>query len=227
MLRDRIVAGINDEPLQRRLLEQPDLTLDMAKKTVIEMEAARNDSRAVSMVPAPGEDLATQCRHLTSAYHNCKLKGHLSHVSKGKKSVANTKGQAPPSGKKKSVHAVDDAGGDGAVKRLGAPHVYEMWKLQRTENTQPFRVEVSVNGISMLMKLEPGTSVSVVSEDTFRSKFQSARLEPSTVLLEIYSGELTPVKGTLVVSVRLGSHECDDLLYAVSGRCPSLTRRGG
>ncbi|KAL1430157.1 hypothetical protein MTO96_015361 [Rhipicephalus appendiculatus] len=85
-----------------------------------------------------------------------------------------------------------------------------MWKLQGTADTRPFRVEVSVNGISLLMELDTGASVSVVSEDTFRRKFQSARLEPSTVLLKSYSGELTAVKGTLAVSVRLGSHECDD-----------------
>ncbi|KAH6927972.1 hypothetical protein HPB50_010202 [Hyalomma asiaticum] len=53
MLRDRIVAGINDEAVQRRLLEQPDLTLDMAKKTVIAMEAASKDSRALSMASVP------------------------------------------------------------------------------------------------------------------------------------------------------------------------------
>ncbi|KAL1485425.1 hypothetical protein MTO96_031988 [Rhipicephalus appendiculatus] len=31
---------------------------------------------------------------------------------------------------------------------------------------------------------------------------------------------------TLAVSVRLGCHECDDLLYVVSGPCPSLMGRG-
>ncbi|KAL1442362.1 hypothetical protein MTO96_030849, partial [Rhipicephalus appendiculatus] len=76
------------------------------------------------------------------------------------------------------------------------------------------------------MELDTGASVSVVSEDTFRRKFQSALLEPSTVLLKSYSGELTPVKGALTVSVRFGSHQCDDLLYVVSGRFPSLMGRG-
>lgn len=145
MLRDRIVAGINDEAVQRRLLEQPDLTLDMAKKTVIAMEAASKGSRELSMASVPfvastnavsrgsskprregamacfrcgGEHLATQCRHLNSVCHKCGIKGHLSRVCKGKKSV--TKGQAPPAGKKKSVHAVDDTGGDGNEKRLDA-----------------------------------------------------------------------------------------------------------
>ncbi|KAH7972396.1 hypothetical protein HPB52_011880 [Rhipicephalus sanguineus] len=46
--------------------------------------------------------------------------------------------------------------------------------------------------ISLLVELDAGASVSAVSEDTFRRKFQSAYLKPSTVLLRSYSGELTP-----------------------------------
>ncbi|XP_037501429.1 proteoglycan 4 [Rhipicephalus sanguineus] len=38
---------------------------------------------------------------------------------------------------------------------------------------------------------------------------------PVTVLLKSCSGELIPVKGTLAVSVRLGSQKCDDLLHVV------------
>ncbi|KAL1475658.1 hypothetical protein MTO96_037130 [Rhipicephalus appendiculatus] len=189
----------------------------------------RREGTSIVCFRCGGEHLATHCRHLNSVCHNCKLKGHLSRVCKGKKGVANSEGQAPPAGKKKSVHAVDDVddtGSDGTEKRLDAPQVYDMWKLQGAEDTQPFRVEVSVNGILLQMELDTGASVSVVSEDTFRRKFQSARLEPSTVLLKSYSGKLTPVKGALAVSVRFGSHQCDDLLYVVSGRCPSLMGRG-
>lgn len=37
--------------VQRRLLEQPDLTLDMVKETVIAMKVVSKDSRTLSMVP--------------------------------------------------------------------------------------------------------------------------------------------------------------------------------
>ncbi|KAH7939694.1 hypothetical protein HPB52_016127 [Rhipicephalus sanguineus] len=66
-----------------------------------------------------------------------------------------------------------------------------MWKLQGTENTHPLRVEVSVNGISLLMELDTGASVSAVLEDTFHRKFQFAQPELSNVLLKSYSGKLT------------------------------------
>ncbi|XP_075556628.1 uncharacterized protein LOC142588693 [Dermacentor variabilis] len=53
MLHGYAVAGINNETLQRRLLELPDLMLDMAKETVIAMEAASKDLQVLSMAPAP------------------------------------------------------------------------------------------------------------------------------------------------------------------------------
>ncbi|XP_077485394.1 uncharacterized protein LOC144095592 [Amblyomma americanum] len=263
MLRDRIVAGINDESMQRRLLELPDLTLDMAKKTVIAMEAANKDSQVLSTAPAPfvaptnavsrdstkprreetailcfrcgGGHLATQCRHLNSVCHNCGIKGHLSRVCKGRKNatntrrakdVANTRKAAPPS-VNKSVHVVNDARCDEANERPDALQVYELWSLQGTAGvTQPYRVEVAVNGTSLLMEVDTGASVSVVSGDTFHRKFPSARLKPSTVVLKSYSGELSPVLGSLPVTVQLGNRKCEEVLYVVSGDCPSLMGRG-
>lgn len=47
-LRDRIVGGINDEAMQRQLLEIPDLAFDIAKKTAIAMEATSKDSQVLS-----------------------------------------------------------------------------------------------------------------------------------------------------------------------------------
>ncbi|XP_037566386.1 uncharacterized protein K02A2.6-like [Dermacentor silvarum] len=67
--------------------------------------------------------------------------------------------------------------------------------------------------------------VSVVSEETFRRTFPSCRLERSSVMLKGYTGELSPVQGSLPATVRLGNHECRDVLYVVPGHCPSLMGR--
>ncbi|KAL1472741.1 hypothetical protein MTO96_022794 [Rhipicephalus appendiculatus] len=252
MLRDRIVAGINDEAMQRRLLESPDLTLDTAKKTVIAMEAANKDSRALStampMTVAPtnavsrdtgkqkhkpvscfrcgGEHLAAQCRHASSVCHKCRSKGHLARVCKGKAvTVTSVSGSAFLSRKHQSIHTVDD---EESRSETPAPHVYEMWQVRAPDHDgSPYRVEVSVNGTSLIMELDTGASVSVVSEETFRRTFPSCRLEPSSVMLKGYtSGELAPVQGSLPATVRLGNHECRDVLHVVPGRCPSLMGRG-
>nr|XP_037273014.1 uncharacterized protein K02A2.6-like [Rhipicephalus microplus] len=76
------------------------------------------------------------------------------------------------------------------------------------------------------MEIDTGASVSVVSEETFRRIFPSCRLEPSSVMLKGYTSELSAVQGSLPATVRLGNHECRDVLHVVPGRCPSLMGRG-
>ncbi|XP_049276119.1 uncharacterized protein K02A2.6-like [Rhipicephalus sanguineus] len=102
-----------------------------------------------------------------------------------------------------------------------------MWQVRAPDHDgSPYRVEVSVNGTSLIMEIDTGASVSLVSEETFRRIFPSRRLEPSSVMLKSYTGELSPVQGSLPATVRLGNHECRDVLYVVPGRCPSLMGRG-
>ncbi|XP_037560807.1 uncharacterized protein K02A2.6-like [Dermacentor silvarum] len=102
-----------------------------------------------------------------------------------------------------------------------------MWQVRApAHDGSPYRVEVSVNGTSLIMELDTGASVSVVSEETFHRTFPSCRLEPSSVMLKGYTGELSPVQGSLPATVRLGNHESRDVLYVVPGHCPSLMGRG-
>ena len=48
MLRDRIVAGINDREIQEKLLQKPDLTFEIAFKLAKEVELARVNSQQLS-----------------------------------------------------------------------------------------------------------------------------------------------------------------------------------
>ncbi|XP_042148862.1 uncharacterized protein LOC115324540 [Ixodes scapularis] len=253
MLRDRIVGGINDEMIQRRLLEIPDLTLDLAKKTVVAMEAAKKDSQMLSTSIQPnlasantlsrdaavnpkwktgtiscfrcgGEHYATQCRHASTTCHKCRGKGHLARVCKGKTADATAGGPTTSTRIPRSVHTLDGAG---QSQDVSLPEVYEMWEMTSSAvDGQPFRVEVTVNGTPLLMELDTGASVSVVSEETFRREFPSRQLDPSRLMLKNYSGELSPVQGSLSATVRLGNRECQDILYVVPGTCPSLLGRG-
>ncbi|KAL1426828.1 hypothetical protein MTO96_017970 [Rhipicephalus appendiculatus] len=102
-----------------------------------------------------------------------------------------------------------------------------MWQVRAPDRDgSPYRVEVSVNGTSLIMELDTRASVAVVSEETFRRTFPLCRLEPSSVMLKGYTGELSPVQGSLPATVRLGNHECRDVLYVVPGCCPFLMGRG-
>ena len=58
MLRDRIVCGILDRTVQRRLLQQPDLTFEKALEIALASEAADKDSKRLNLSAAPDKDLS-------------------------------------------------------------------------------------------------------------------------------------------------------------------------
>ena len=59
MLRDRLVCGIHDQGIQRRLLQQTDLTFDKALEVALASEAAEKDSKRLTDAN-PDKDLPNQ-----------------------------------------------------------------------------------------------------------------------------------------------------------------------
>ena len=108
MLRDRIVCGINDSRIQRRLLAERDLTFDKALDTAQAMEAAeknvkdlkgsiaREEVHAINdFSNSRGRNTAKECKHCGKRNHReqdcrhrnaecfrCHRKGHLQVVCK-------------------------------------------------------------------------------------------------------------------------------------------------
>ncbi|XP_077523179.1 uncharacterized protein LOC144134060 [Amblyomma americanum] len=112
LLRDRLVCGINDASMQRRLLEEPNLTFESAVKLLIAKTAKRDSSmlmQAQGMTEAQtvhsamieqmkqtiscyryGEPhYATVCQHAKSRFNTCSKIGHLARVCRSK--AADTK----------------------------------------------------------------------------------------------------------------------------------------
>ncbi|KAL1477797.1 hypothetical protein MTO96_035466 [Rhipicephalus appendiculatus] len=201
------------------------MAMTVAPTNAVSRDPGKQKHKPVSCFRCGGEHLATQCRHARSVCQKCRSKGHLARVCKGKAATFTSgSGSAFLSPKHQSIHTVDDAE---SRSETPEPQVYEMWQVRAPDHDgSPYRVVVSVNVTSLIMELDTGAIVSVVSEETFRRTFPSCRLEPSSVMLKGYTGELSPVQGSLRATVRLGKHEFRDVLCLVPGRCPSLMGRG-
>ena len=98
MLRDRLVCGITDISVQKRLLAEKDLTLDKAVSLAQSVEIAEkgakdlkspaeNKSREAKYKYPPvcfqcsGRHLATNCRFVSEICHSCGKQGHIARVS--------------------------------------------------------------------------------------------------------------------------------------------------
>ncbi len=128
MIRDRLVCGINDDRIQRRLLSEPDerLTLaraveiatsmEMAAKDVAELQqtvvegavhkvqpAAADRPRLTGCFRCGGNHGSADCRFSEVICHNCQKRGHLARKCRSTRQPRQNRGRA-----RDSTHMLQD-----------------------------------------------------------------------------------------------------------------------
>ena len=81
--------------------------------------------------------------------------------------------------------------------------VYNLFCL-KTQSKEPFRVELTLNGIPSIMEIDTGAAVSVMSESRFKeiwSDHQYQKLTATQKKIRTYSGELIEPIGEIKVSL--------------------------
>ena len=78
----------------------------------------------------------------------------------------------------------------------------------RLETTQPsIIVQLKINNEEVVMELDTGASLTIMSENTLKQKLPNVKLQPSTVILKTYSGEQLKVLGQAQVKVTYKAQE--------------------
>ncbi|ETW98899.1 MAG: hypothetical protein ETSY2_42010 [Candidatus Entotheonella gemina] len=251
MLRDRVVCGISNKAVQRRLLQESALTFEKALEMALAAETAEKDARRltddatereqvkdtlpsetrVNKVDGPklnkspqsqsgtrrdchrcgGKHQPSRCAFKEYECHFCKKKGHLAKVCR-KKAATKTE-QA-------NVIVKDD--------NQEEPEEYtHMWHVS-TGSSKPLQVTLNANGNRLVMEIDTGASVSVVSEETFntiREGLSTLELQESTVKLQTYTGEKIGVKGSTTIQVEHNGQTILLPLIVTQGRGPTLLGR--
>ena len=91
---------------------------------------------------------------------------------------------------------------------------------------KPFEVKLKLNGVCTTMEVDTGASVSIISEDLFKTlKEEGAALRPSRAKLFTYTGESIQIIGTTDVTVEHNGEVVTLPLLVTSGKGPSLLGR--
>jgi len=199
-LRDRLVCGLRSEAIQRRLLTVTNLTFAEALQTAQGMEAADKNTQqlkgtdiALQFVAArptssdaPGRTKeqkrvcyrcgksnhhSTDCRFKDTQCHFC---GKLGHIA----SVCRSKQKAEQSHKKTSRRQKQDTkwvqfeqeGTSAEESDTDSIPVLQIGR-ERPSAGHPITVEMVVNNKPLVMELDTGAAVSVISEQTQRKLF--------------------------------------------------------
>ena len=90
---------------------------------------------------------------------------------------------------------------------------------------QPIVVKLTMDGKEILMEVDTGAAVSLISLATKKQLFPQKELLDSTLVLTTYTGEQMVVVGRMQVEVNYGETNKLLFLYVVEGQGPSLMGR--
>ena len=193
MLRDRLVCGVRDPQLQKRLLAKHQLTfsksLDMAFECA---EKCSRDIHSQSSPPLPvsvnsvGKEVSStslasvSCHHCSARHYtsdrkfksvvcnNCGKLGNLAKVCHSKPNGQQGSKNGTFRGKRKaSAYSAQFLKNKRASSERGS-QVHALFNVG-SKPGKPFCVTVLVNGIELSMEIDTGAAVSVISEGTFKS----------------------------------------------------------
>lgn len=246
MLRDRLVCGINDSAIQRRLLAESKLTfqqalgiargLEVAAQNVKELKPARGPdgeglidqpvcnvtstnkpSRSKFISGSKADVVCYRCGksgHYVSkcrvsrdvTCHQCGKTGHLKKACQGGKQKGKSQFQ--------SVRHVEDESEEFPVFHIGM-----------NSKTPPYEVTVQMDGSDVTMEVDTGSSVSVISKETYERLWSGRELSWCKYRLRSYLEEPIAVLGCLDSEVVYKSQTVRLPLIIVDGNRPSLLGR--
>ena len=251
MLRDRLVCGITDTSVQKRLLAEKDLTLDKAVSLAQSVEIAEKGAKDLKS-PAEGsaelyklargamsgsENKSREAkykyppvcfryggRHLAT---NCRFVSEICHSCGKQEHIARVCRSAP--GKHSDRKNPEPSAGNKEVHQVAEEPVeveYSLFPVQGS-NSKPLQTTMLVEGHKLTMEIDIGAAVSIVSEDTVNSSpfLKCLPLQQTDVRLRTYTGQPVSVLGQLLVKVQHDEAQETIPLQVVKGGGTTLLGR--
>ncbi|XP_062608629.1 uncharacterized protein K02A2.6-like [Saccostrea cucullata] len=250
-LRDRLVVGLRQETIQKRLLSEKDLDLEKAINLAVAMETAARDaaevqggkSETVNKIstlrnanPQPharsttqkhscyrcdGDHPASQCRHTNTVCSFCRKVGHIERACMKKKRDRNKGRNTSLFYNEEESHSEERY-----TEVNGEPllHITSTFHM-KSHHEPPITVQPIIEGKVIKMEVDTGTAVSVISKSDYSANFGNVNLEPSSELLRAYSGDTIQPLGKMKVNVQLNSQSANLELLVVPHDGPALLGR--
>ena len=240
-LKDRLVCGLRNEQIQKKLLTEKDLEYDSALSTALAMETAAKDAielrkhqsvHKVKVTPKSHQEKnkvkgtkpcyrcdgknhsPDECYFKNETCHKCKKKGHIKKAclaDKYKKKHKTAK-----------IHAVDETSSD--EDYLGKIDVVDSVGHVHSLHENIIWVTPKINGTEIKMELDTGSAVSIIPTSLYNKHFKE-KLSDSEMTLRGYSGERISPKGKVDVEVEINGHKDHLTMYVVDSTGPPLFGR--
>ena len=253
-LRDKLVLGLRNETIVKRLLSEADLTFDRAQQIAIAMETAAHDSREVSGVNGAKADVGLNkmssvnkksfistcwrckgtnhdpdhCFYKNQSCRECGIVGHI------KRACRNSRLRTDGPGGRKKYKNQSWQKNKGKfhkqkekVKHLSADSSDSDIPVKLLKDrSEPIWIDVVIDDKPMEMELDTGSGVSLISKEHYQDMFSDYELQPSDLTLSTYTKQRVIPLGMIMVKVKYGEKVFQDLkLYVTDTIGPPLFGR--
>lgn len=246
-LRDRLVCGLRNENIQKRLLAESDLKLQKAMDLALGMEAADRNAKSLKNPEGTVQKLnvrhtapsapcyrcgrtnhaAKDCRFRDAECNFCKKKGHIASACRARplqKFTGKGQPERKPThrrAKPQSTRWVETGGKESETsdtEELKLFHVAD-------RRSRTYQADFIVDKKPLRMEIDTGAAVSIISENLQKELFPDAVLHTSRMELKTYTGERMGVVGEWDVQVQYQQQSKTLPLIVVTGDGPSLLGR--
>ena len=186
---DRLVCGLREEDMQRRLLVEPRLNLKRAlelsqgikaaQKDAKEIQSTENDLGATNRVGQSKNDTVfcsrclgtghaqAECKYRSAKCNKCYCTGHLAIACKSN-GPRTSNAQAQSQGRRRQQHGkqpnqVHHVGSEDITKEQSPVDIIHVHSITPSV-PESYKVPVEINGSHFIIELDTGAAVSIVSD---------------------------------------------------------------
>ncbi|CAB4007397.1 Uncharacterized protein K02A2.6, partial [Paramuricea clavata] len=251
-LRDRLLCGLSNQQIQKRLLAESKLKFSKAVDIAVAMETATRDATEIhskgreekplgldkltlnrpsnsSDRGPPSPVVCYRCGANTHVATECRFKKEVCHKC-GKRGhiqracqAQQSQGPGRPSPRSRYQKSTN------AVETEPDEYEHLLNNLEvhnvNKSNSDVIWVDVKVENQPLSMELDTGSAVSILPYDMFLERFRDKKLEKTTTVLKTYTGELIVPVGCLTMQVEYLDQSCLLPLHVVQTKGPVLMGR--
>ncbi|UYV70634.1 K02A2.6-like, partial [Cordylochernes scorpioides] len=225
-LRDKLVCGLRNAKIQRRILSEGDVPLARVVEIALSMEAAEKNTRIFHVnEPADSVDKIRSefrnrydrvqkrkcihcgrlhkdlCRFREATCFRCGKRGHLATICRSRGEHTSER-QVSRFLNQRKINQIEDQEEEEeeSVQRMVFVRTYD-YRVKYATNDPPYVIKVRVEDTLMTFEIDTGSCLTLISEKDFKRYLPDVQVKEVGIIVKTYDGTVVPILGEIDVKV--------------------------